>query len=123
MRQGDAGKLLSLNTMTRPLTSFEGGGKNSSPQSMEVIETMEETFRERMCDDLDFKGAFRSSREGLTSLMVLKNKGRFPVGVAKKLRRTVGKIGSVLQVSRWIRHGKPEQDPRLYDPCFFCSVH
>jgi cysteinyl-tRNA synthetase len=93
-----AGKLVSIKEMIRQLTSVDFNGDRTSPKAQEVIETMEETHRERMRDDLDVKGAFDGLRKDLARLMSLRNKGKFAGGDAEKLRRTLGKIDRVLQV-------------------------
>ncbi|MFH1090735.1 MAG: class I tRNA ligase family protein [Pseudomonadota bacterium] len=93
-----AGKLVSIREMIRQLTSEDFDGRHTSRQARELIEGTEETFRERMNDDLDVKGAFDGVRKNLSGLMSLKMKGQFSGGDAEKLRRTLGKIDGVFHV-------------------------
>jgi len=99
------GKLVSVKEMIRQLTSVESQGGHPSRPALELIQHMEEAFRERMGDDLDVKGAFEGIREILSRLVSLKMEGRFADGDAEKLRRTLEKIDTVFQAiedqKRW----------------------
>jgi len=93
-----AGILVSIKEMIRQLTSVEPGkGHISSRQARDLIEGMEETFRERMSDDLDVKGAVDSLRRGLSRLMPLKMKGELSGSDAARLRSILEKIDTVFQ--------------------------
>jgi cysteinyl-tRNA synthetase len=93
-----AGKLLSLKEMIRQLTSPDLGGDRTTSEAQALIRGVEETFKEKMNDDLDVKGAFDSVRKNLSRLMSLKSKGRFTAGDAGTLSRTLERIDSVFHV-------------------------
>jgi cysteinyl-tRNA synthetase len=93
-----AGILVSVKEMIRQLTSVEPGKDHTaSPKARELIEGMEDTFREWMSDDLDVKGAVDSLRTELNRLMSLKMKGALRRSDAVKLRRILEKIDRVFQ--------------------------
>jgi cysteinyl-tRNA synthetase len=93
-----AGKLVSFKEMVRQLTAVSPEKEKTSRECADLIESVEETFRQRMNDDLDSKGAFDGMRENLRRLMWMKNKGEFTAGDAATLRQTLEKIDSVFQV-------------------------
>ncbi|MEJ2724223.1 MAG: class I tRNA ligase family protein [Deltaproteobacteria bacterium] len=93
-----AGKLLSFKEMIRQLTSPDSSGDRTTSEAQALIRGVEETFKEKMNDDLNVKGAFDGVRKNLSRLMSLKNKGQFTAGDAGTLRRTLEKIDSVFYV-------------------------
>jgi len=93
-----AGSLVSIKEMIRQLTSVKSGRNHTaSRQARNLIEGMEDTFRERMSDDLDVKGAVDTVRKTLSRLMSLKMKGELSGSDAAKLRHILEKIDTVFQ--------------------------
>jgi len=93
-----ADKLVSVGKMIRQLTRADNDGHHASSRAQKIMENMEKTFRQRLNDDLDVKGAFDGIQNDLRCLMSFKTNGAFTGNDAKQLRRTLGMIDQVLQV-------------------------
>ena len=93
-----AGKLVSFKEMVRRLTAESSDKEETSRESQGLIKGVEQTFKQRMNEDLDVKGAFDGVRENLSRLMSIKSKGEFSAGDAGTLRQAMGKIDRVFHV-------------------------
>ena len=92
------GKLAAFREAAKRLTGLAAEPESPGQAAEELVSAMENTFIERMNDDLDVKGAFDRVHDTLIRLLSLKPDGRLGFPASFSLREKLERINGVFQI-------------------------